>query len=296
MLSEETFGTLLDSISAESGEYLAGVRRQLKPKVWMSELFHNKIWDINAHFILDGIYYGFHVVNPDLPFFSYHQYNYWSCYADQAEEKLSKLIWDQMGADKLSEVSYLPDCIHSIGAVRKSNGGYRPITDCSEPSDIAINNCMEDIYEPFSYIKLDEVLNEVHPGQYLSVVDLQAAYHSVAIHPSNRRYFGLSWHSQEGVPIVLQDNFLCFGTRTAPVIFNMISDSVSRMMHKRKINCWNYLDDFLISSAELHQGYNDLENLISLLRKLGFYINSGTGYKSPIFGFRNRYPRVNYKS
>lgn len=273
VLSESKFSVLLDSISAETGDFLVGIRRQLKPKNWMCELFHDKIWDVNAHFLLDGIFYGFHVVNPELPHVSYYQKNYWSCYTTEAEEKLSKLIWEEMDAGKLARVNVLPDCIHSMGAVRKTTGGYRPITDCSEPGEEAINSYMESIYEPFKYIRLEDILGGLCRGQYLSVIDLQAAYRAVMIHPSNRKYFGLCWHARSGEPIVLQDNFLCFGTRTAPVIFNMISDSISRMMHNKIIQCWNYLDDFLISSSDMNRGFDDMNVLIKLLRRLGFYIS-----------------------
>lgn len=73
--------------------------------------------------------------------------------------------------------------------------------------------------------------------------------------------------------LILEDNFLCFGTRTAPVIFNMISDSIARMMHNKGVKCWNYLDDFLTCSSDSRQAYNDLDSLIKLLRSLGFYIS-----------------------
>lgn len=88
MLSERNFETLLYNISAESGNLLNGVRRQLSPFSWMSHLCHGKLWDINAHYVLDGIFNEFHVIDPVLPDISYHQRNYWSCYAGEVEEEL----------------------------------------------------------------------------------------------------------------------------------------------------------------------------------------------------------------
>lgn len=105
---------------------------------------------------------------------------------------------------KLSVVSKVPECIHALGAVKKSSGNYHPITACSMPDNIAINNHMSKVFDSFTFIRLDEVLNYVTQGMVLSVVDLQAAYRSVLIHPSNRKYFGICWHAQNGTPIILE--------------------------------------------------------------------------------------------
>lgn len=123
MLTEWNFDTLLDTISAETGNYLAGVKRQLYPI--------KKIWDINAHYILDGVFYGFHVIDPILPPISYHQQNYSSCYFGEVEEKLFSLLWGEIKAGKLSILHKVPDCVHALGAVSPRVGsGPSPIAAC----------------------------------------------------------------------------------------------------------------------------------------------------------------------
>lgn len=239
----------------------------------MSPLGQYKVGDINAHYVLDGIFNGFHVIDPILSEISYHQRNYWSCYAGDVEEKLSKLLWDETEEGNLSVVSKVPEYIHALGAVRKASGKYRQITDCSIPADTAINNHMSDVFNMFTFIRLEEVLNYVTQGMVLSVVDLQAAYRSVLIQPSNRKYFGICWHAQNGAPVILEDNFLCFYTRSAPIIFNAVSECVARLMLKKGVQCWNYLDDFMTCSRNVDQGFVDLEVLWRLLRILGSYIS-----------------------
>lgn len=114
------------------------------------------------------------------------------------------------------------------------------------------------------------------------------------IHPRDRRYFSLCWHSREGAPIVLTDNYLCFGVRTAPGIFNTISSSVVRMMERLGIECCSYLDDYLIWSSTKQQALSDLNMLIGVLRELGFYIysmvkNTGPLSLSTVLGFQYRH-------
>lgn len=173
---------------------------------------------------------------------SYLVPNYWSCCNGDAEEKLDSLIECEIHEGKLSIASELPECIHAMGAIRKSTGKYRPITDCSCPAGVSINNHMCDILSEFSFIRLEDILPSIEYGSFLSVLDLQAAYRSVAIHPSDRKYFGLAWHDKEGNPIILQDNFLSFGICTAPAIFNSITDSITHMLKEDTINCWKYLE------------------------------------------------------
>lgn len=70
----------------------------------------------------------------------------------------------------------------------------------------------------------------------------------------------------------MNDNFLCFGTRTAPAISNTLSQAIVRIMRQTGKFCWGYLDDFLLGSLSMEQGCQDLLDLIKVVRDLGFYI------------------------
>ena len=56
-----------------------------------------------------------------------------------------------LGKSFLKIVQKKPTCIHSMGAVPKPDGGIRPITDCSMPRDISVNNSCFDSIEDFQY-------------------------------------------------------------------------------------------------------------------------------------------------
>lgn len=52
---------------------------------------------------------------------------------------------------------------------------------------------MDEVFQHFSFVSLQKVLNPITQGMFLSVLDLQAAYRSVAIHPTENSflvYFG----------------------------------------------------------------------------------------------------------
>lgn len=68
------------------------------------------------------------------------------------------------------------------------------------------------------------------------------------------------------------DSCLCFGSRSAPFIFNRITDAVCRYLRDRGILCFNYLDDIICVSGNIDSGVRDQLEVIRILRYLGFYI------------------------
>ena len=94
--------------------------------------------------------------------------NYKSVYEPENKAKLDGIIGKELAEGYLKIVSKKPTCIHSMGAVSKPNGGIRPITDCSMPSNISVNNFCENIIEDYQY---NSVLAMLQEGDYMAVVD-----------------------------------------------------------------------------------------------------------------------------
>ena len=69
------------------------------------------------------------------------------------EGKLDGIIGKELAEGYLKIVKDKPDCIYSMGAVPTLDGGIRPITDCSMPRDISVNNNCDDIIVDFQYKK-----------------------------------------------------------------------------------------------------------------------------------------------
>ena len=229
-------------------------------------------WDPDSHFILDGVYNGFRVIDPNSTVPIYHVHNYKSCYSPAAYAKVSHTLAQELSNDKLSLSTDRPTQIHAMGALPKKDGGIRIITDCSMPRKSSVNNYMKNVFSHFSYNTIDEVIKHVKPNCFMATIDLQSAYRAVPIHPDNRENFGLVWNfGNEDVYIV--DNFLGFGSKVAPFIFNRLTDAVSRHMKNQGYVCYNYLDDFIIVGQSYDATRNAQLYLINLLRRLGFYIS-----------------------
>lgn len=84
----------------------------------------------------------------------------------------------------------------------------------------------------------------------MSTLDLANAYRSSMIFQGDRQYFGLQMEDD-----ILVDNFLCFGCKSAPFIFNRITDSICRYLRDIGIEAYNYLDDIICLIA--HFLYDD---------------------------------------
>ena len=130
--------------------------------------------------------------------------------------------------------------------MKKSDGKLRPITDCSRPDGLSINNFMCTTFEPFTYNSVDTAVQVLDPEDFMSVVDISSAYRSVNVFSGHTRFQGLRWDFGNG-PEVLRDNRLCFGLRSAPNIFNSLSNFIVEIAKSRGApRIINYLDDFLV--------------------------------------------------
>ena len=80
--------------------------------------------------IWDGLWDGFPIV--DVGFNSvYECENYLSITESHFREEMSELLLKELAEGKVSECYVKPQCVHALGAVQKSDGRLRPITDCS---------------------------------------------------------------------------------------------------------------------------------------------------------------------
>ena len=251
--------------------YIGGIYSQLRPAGWIDELCCGGVWDEDAHFLLDGVVYGFRVVDPGANITPYECENYASATKEPNHSKLQDLLIDELDNDKMSFSVITPTCVHALGVITKPSGAIRPITDCKRPIGQSVNSYMQSTFSTFSYVTVDDAIGLMSPGCWMSCVDLQSAYRSVCIHPGDRKFCGLSWNFGDG-PVYLTDNCISFGQRSAPFIFARLTDFVTRSMHRRGYNCLSYLDDFFLVESSQEKCNESMSELLKILRKLGFYI------------------------
>ena len=237
---------------------------------WKAELQN----DIDALFLLDGITYGFKLIDfPIEEILPSDAHNYSSALSEDNKATLDKLFQSEIMLGRFTKQLIKPFRIQAIGAVPKKDSTVpRPITDCSRPFNNSLN---EYLYaDKFSFATIDQACLKSRHGYYYAIVDIESAYRWVPVFPPHTQLQGFRWKfNGEDNDSYYVDNYLCFGLSIAPAIFNRISCAIVRMIERAGHVCLSYLDDFLLIGDSYDTCRAALLYLIKLLIELGFAIN-----------------------
>ena len=255
------------------GEHLLhGRRNQLNPCVFFDYLYGGSSIDQNASFVFDGVLNGFRIVDDEFTG-SYICPNYASILHKETRSEFESNLETELASQKVTLVKERPACIHALGAIRKHDGGLRPITDCRRPLGLSINNYMDTVCKTFSYVSIDQVTDVVTEGDFMAVLDIKGAYRSVGVFPEHRKFQGFLWNVN-GVEQYYEDNRLCFGLKCAPYIYTQITDFIVRSLNRQGVSrVFGYLDDFIVISDSELSCKREMSLLIDLLSQLGFEIS-----------------------
>ena len=289
------YDTYVPLWEATTPHFLCGIRSQMNICNWRlmlnggpERVFGENTMDTDSYFLMDGLIHGFKLVDPGAEFDSYLCENYKSA-SVTARVAINEIIIDELASGKLSVVQEKPYCVHALGAVLKPSGGYRPITDASRPESNSINAHMNDTFHTFSYKTIDMVSSNMSKSCFMAVTDITSAYRSILVRPCDRLFQGLKWQV-DGCDSFIQDNFLSFGTRVSPFLFNRLTEAIARYVSASGFYCVNYLDDFLVMGGNYEECREAQLFLHATLRNLGFYI-AYAKVRSPLAGtiiFRGR--------
>lgn len=217
----------------------------MNKQAWLAELEYENDCYLKSY-LLFGIQNGFKILDNVNSVPSYDNKNYSSVYSKEAQTVLDELITTELHEGKYILSDVKPKCIHSLGAIPKQGGSFRPITDCSRPHMISINSFMQETALQFAYQTVDYVSELMEPNDFSATIDISAAYRSVSIFPEHRICQGIRWDI-EGKESYLLDTRLCFGIKSAPFIFTQLSNFILRAMQRRGfMKIANYLDDYII--------------------------------------------------
>lgn len=219
---------------------------------------------------------GFDIVDDCDNIEPYDRSNYFSVLNSPAKTFVDELIQRELSEGKYIFADNRPKCVHSLGAVPKAGGGFRPITDCRQPLGISENNFMDNTAQEFKYHSVDQVQEMVFPNCYSCTIDIESAYRTVSINPLHRQVQGIR-HMMRWVcdskEVLLLDTRLCFRIKSAPFIFNQISVFVVQCMMMRGFKMiMNYLDDFLCIGSNFDECQYIQKVFIHLLHYLGFMV------------------------
>ena len=252
--------------------FIGGIRAQLLSCRFASELFKDNHTERGESWeLFQGVTDGFDIV--DRPVDSYDCTNYGSITSGPAREVMEHSVAEELSEGRISITSEKPTCIHSLGAVPKSKGGYRTITDCSRPESSSVNSCSGSLAPKFKFKSIDDVVDQLSEGAFMAVIDIKSAYRAVPINPDHWTYQGFRW-GEEGDEKTYIDHRMCFGVRTGPYYFNLISnfiyETASALYDIRMVN---YLDDFIVICDSRESCLEAQSLLVKFVRSLGFHIS-----------------------
>ena len=120
---------------------------------------------------------------------------------------------------------------------------------------------------------MDDVVNMLHPNDFMATVDIASAYRSISVHTNHWTYQGVSWLIEDEL-CYMQDTRICFGLKLEPFLFTHISNFIVRCMARRGYDrVINYLDDFIVIGDSFDQCQEVQQELIQLLGSLGFRVS-----------------------
>lgn len=229
--------------------------------------------DPEREFILKGVEMGFRITNMDTAGAGAYHRNHKSALCEDHRAEVEAQIKTEIANGRYHKVNSRPTIVSALAAISKGKGrGVRLIHDASRPHGEALNDYS--INSSFCYHTVQEAGSCIGRGDWLAKVDLASAYRSVRIHPDDYHLAGLEWEFKEGEPSYLIDTRLMFGARLSASIFNTLSQAVCRMMNRKGYHhVWAYLDDYLIREATKERCMQALNELLGLLRELGFAIS-----------------------
>ena len=168
--------------------------------------------------------------------------------------------------------------VSSFGVIPKRGqvGKWCLILDLSSTMGSSVNDGVDPEEFTLHYITVDQVIQLVSQfgaRALMAKFDVEAAYCNVPVHPSDRYLLGMKWRNRYYVDLALP-----FGLRSAPFIFNALSDMVEWILvHPYQISALlHYLDDFITAGPpDSLQCANNLSTALAVCKQLGLPLHSG---------------------
>ena len=139
--------------------------------------------------------------------------------------------------------------ISPIGLVPKKNSDkFRAIFHLSYPKSGSTNINSGISKEDFSlqYVTIDDAIEGIEgiaPGSFLAKTDIKSAFRLIPVHPDDYELLGMKWEGK-----YYYDKVLPFGLRSAPAIFNKLSDALEWILIKKSNISFvcHIVDNFLL--------------------------------------------------
>ena len=204
--------------------------------------------DPDRDYIVNGLKHGFYIVDDvtEIDQRDVHVKNGSSVLHPNTRRLVEDQVLLELNHGRYVVTETKPSIVSALSAVPKSDGGIRLIHDFSRPDELSVNSYATK--ESFCAETVDDAVSRIGPGWYMAKVDLQSAYRTVPVHPSQFTLTGLQWTFQDKSTKFMYDSRLPFGARKSPQIFHTLTQAVKRMMVRRGfVTTTVLLDDFFIA-------------------------------------------------
>jgi hypothetical protein len=148
--------------------------------------------DIDKDFILHGVEHGFMIVDRVNVDKCVETNNHSSCFTYDNKQIIDGLILEEIRNGRYVPVCQKPFICSALAAIEKSDGSLRLILDASRPEDGALNSYSM-VQDQVKYERVQDALDLIKPGSFMTKIDIKAAYRAVGIDPSQYHMCGLKW-------------------------------------------------------------------------------------------------------
>ena len=158
---------------------------------------------------------------------------------------------------------------HPVGVVpKKHSTEWRTIYHLSYPQGTSINDHIPKDPFSLSYVRVDDaisILQSLGRGVFMAKTDLKSAFRLIPIHPNDWSLLGIFWQSQYYV-----DMYLPFGLRSAPFLFNQLSDGLEWILKNNYglQHVIHILDDFFIAERSKLSCLSSFSTLLRVFMSL----------------------------
>ena len=121
----------------------------------------------------------------------------------------------------------------------------------------------------FKMETIQNVKNMLEPGMYLASVDLQDAFYSIPIHPTQTKFFKFLWNGQQYEFLRLPNGY-CDASRVFTKVLKVPFAILRQEGHLSVI----YIDDSLLMGSTYQLCAQNVSRTVQLLQSLGFTLNT----------------------
>lgn len=191
-------------------------------------------------------------------------------------KSLSESLDFEKSIKKLLNIGAIRKCIHDnneflshIFLVPKPNGDKRFILNLKN-----LNKFIKPTHFKMEDYRTASKL--ITPNCFMASIDLKDAYFLISVAESQRKYLRFQYNNR-----LYEFNCLPFGLCTAPYVFTKLLKPVMEYLRNQNMLSVIFLDDILCFGQTYDECVTNVNNTITLLKTLGFIINTGKEFFDP---------------